>query len=319
MFKKAKYVYAVYTEGSFTRAAKKLYISQPCLSAAIKQIEAELGAPLFKRQAFSVKPTELGLSYVKTAEQIIALENEFIENINRERSLTRGTVRVGGSNYISSYILPSVVDSFSKQYPNITVSLTEASSSELSRLLLEDELDLVVDSFDAPLEEYSHYFALLEKIILAVSASFDSNEKMQRYGISPSLLYESEHGMDDFPSVSIKHFKNEKFILLKDGNNMREHAMEAFKKSGFTPDVSLFLDQLSTSYFLAAQGNGACFVTDTIFRYHKFDDSVLLYNIKEGGSRMLDIVHKKGKYTTPAMDRFIDTFCTVMKNKNTAF
>ena len=81
--------------------------------------------------------------------------------------------------------------------------------------------------------------------------------------------------------------------------------MTIFRKSGFTPKVSLFLDQLSTSFALAAQGNGLCFVTDTVFRYHKFDDPVRLYRIKEGGTRMLCLAHKKGEAALPLVQKFI--------------
>ena len=69
MFRKANYIYTLYREGSFTKAADKLYISQPCLSAAVKQIEQKIGGKLFDRSGAAVKPTELGLRYIRTAEQ----------------------------------------------------------------------------------------------------------------------------------------------------------------------------------------------------------------------------------------------------------
>ena len=117
MFKKARYVCAIYREGSITRAAERLYVSQPCLSTAIKQLERELGFPLFERTSSSVKPTELGLEYIRVAEKIIALEDGFASRVRDVNSLEGGVLRVGGSNYVSSYILPKIVDKFSRLHP----------------------------------------------------------------------------------------------------------------------------------------------------------------------------------------------------------
>ena len=77
MFSKFKYVYMLYKEGNFTRAAEKLFISQPSLSVAIKNIEKEIGAELFERTGSGVRLTEVGGEYVAAIEKIIAVENEF--------------------------------------------------------------------------------------------------------------------------------------------------------------------------------------------------------------------------------------------------
>ena len=88
---------------------------------------------------------------------------------------------------------------------------------------------------------------------------------------------------------------------------MHRHAMEVFRRAGFMPWVTLFLDQLSTSYSLCAQGNGCCFVTDTVFRYHRFEDDVRLYNVMGSGCRSLAVVGKAGRQLTPAQQAFTET------------
>lgn len=302
MFKKARYVYAVFRAGSFTRAAEQLFISQPCLSAAIKQLEGELGAPLFVRKSGSVVPTELGLSYIRTAEQIIALEDAFAAQLGERDKTLYGSLCIGGSNYVSSYILPRIVSAFSLLYPHVTISLTEASSAELTKHMQDGELDLVIDSFDREMTGITYHPLLQEQILLAVPSSANANKKNATFSLSPRDVYEKAPLPEP---VSITCFREESFVLLKEGNSMYEHAMTIFRKSGFTPKVSLFLDQLSTSFALAAQGNGLCFVTDTVFRYHKFDDPVRLYRIKEGGTRMLCLAHKKGEAALPLVQKFI--------------
>jgi len=77
MFEKIDYVYAVYKEGNFTKAAQKLFISQPSLSVAVKGVEAEIGAPLFERSGARVTLTEVGREYIAAAEKIMSIRQDF--------------------------------------------------------------------------------------------------------------------------------------------------------------------------------------------------------------------------------------------------
>ena len=85
MFSGINYVYEVYRTQSFSKAAKNLYISQPSLSAMIKKIEAKVGAPLFDRSTNPIQLTEYGEQYIRIAEKIMDLEDEFAyytDNLN---------------------------------------------------------------------------------------------------------------------------------------------------------------------------------------------------------------------------------------------
>lgn len=315
MFKKAGYVYTVYTEGSFTKAAQKLYISQPCLSTAIKQLEQKLGQPLFERNGGYLRPTELGLAYIRTAEQILRLEESFAHYLNDTQTLACGTIRVGGSNYVATHILPRIIDAFSKQHPKVTVSLTEASSAVLSQQLADGSVDMIVDSFDAPGSGRIHHCLSREQILLAVPKNLSSNQEVKQFGISPTDLFDGKVTWEDMTPLSLTAFAGETFILLKSGNSMYDHAMDAFRTNGVMPKINMFLDQLATSYYLASQGNSCCFVTDTMFRYHRFDDLVRLYRINGSGNRSLDIAYKKGRHPTPAEKRFIEIATHIISGK----
>ena len=77
MLRNMEYVYEVYKERSFTRAAKNLYVTQPCLSALVKKTEEKLGFPIFNRSANPLQLTEYGKEYIRYIERMQALENEF--------------------------------------------------------------------------------------------------------------------------------------------------------------------------------------------------------------------------------------------------
>ena len=92
MFVWKKYVYEVYKERSFTKAAQNLYISQPSLSARIKKIEEIIGEPLFDRSTTPLKLTEVGKVYIEAAEEITQIEQRVENYINDLAGLKTGNL-----------------------------------------------------------------------------------------------------------------------------------------------------------------------------------------------------------------------------------
>lgn len=306
MFNKFEYVYAVYKAGNFTKAAESLYISQPSLSVAIKNIENKVGAALFERSGSGVKLTEVGKAYIVASENIIRIQHEFIDKINDIYQLETGEITVGGSNYMSSYILPRIVNRFTELYPKVKVTLVEGNSKDLQEMINNEDLDIVIDSFDEGMNIYDGYPLVKERILLCVPSKQEINNKLNDCKILPTDIYENKINIDIHPTVPIEVFKNEQFVLLKNGNDMYTRATQIFNKANIYPQVSFSVDQLNTSYALAESGMGCCFATDTLFRYGKFNNDVTLYKVsQEHGNRTLYIAHKKNKYRTRAMTEFI--------------
>lgn len=306
MFNKWQYVYELYKEQSFTNASKKLFISQPSLSAAIKNIENKVGAQLFERSGHGIELTEVGREYVTAAEQILAIENEFKEKLDDIYNLERGELIVGGSNYVSSYILPKIIINFSALHPNILIKIEEANSHNLRNMLLSGEIDIVVDNVDENSELTKHPLCK-EKILLCVPKDYKINEGLEKHHIKPENIRSADFVLDSIEPVSIDVFKNENYILLKDGNDMYMRAFEIFKKRCIEPKVIFRVDQLNISYALADSGVGLCFITDTFFKYAHHHENVVLYRIaEEFDERTLYIAHKTNKYCSNAMHEFMN-------------
>ena len=303
MFKKLEYVYMLYKEQSFTRAAERLFISQPSLSAAIKSVEAEVGAPLFDRAGNKITLTEIGREYIAAAEKMMRIKDEFESRVNDIYNLESGSLSVGGTNYLASYILPGIINSFALKHPKIDVTLVEANSSNLGRMMRNEELDIIIDSFDGEDDAYQRYPLSSERILLCVPATMDINRALREYAISPEVIYNQEN--ITAPTVPIEKFKNESFVLLKSGNDMHDHAMKILGNAGIEPRVSFFVDQLNISFALADSGMGVCFITDTIFKYGNYRKNVVLYNLGNE-HRTLYVAHKKNRYCTTAMKKFIE-------------
>lgn len=305
MFKRLLYVYTVYKEQSFSRAAEKLYISQPSLSAAVKKTEEEVGFPLFERGFSPIRLTQIGEKYMEAAEEILSIQKNFTSFLEDTQSLKQGSLSVGGSHYVSSYILPQLVGHFADRYPGISITLQEAASVELEALVKKEALDLVIDSFGKDHAIYETYPLTTEKIMLAVPATATINSTLSDFQILPEHIRNNSLDYRAVPALSAEFFKDQKYILLKNGNDMYFQAKHIFKEAHISPEVIFSLDQLITSYNLCASGTGVCFVTDTLFRYNSYPNNVFLYNILESEDRTLHIAHKKGRYCTRAMEEFI--------------
>ncbi len=317
MFSKYEYVYAIYTEKSFTKAAKRLYISQPSLSAAIKNIEKKVGAPLFERSGHYIKPTEIGREYIAAAEKIMHIESDFENRIHDIYSLESGKLTVGGTNYLCSYVLPEIINRFASSYPKIEVTLAEANSGNLLGMINNEEIDILLDSYDENMYIHEGGPLLNERILLCVPSQWKINECFKDSQISPESIFLKEVNLENVTPVPIEAFCDCPFILLKKGNDMYKRAYDVFEREGISPNVVFSVDQLNISYALAQSGMGACFVTDTLFKFGKFGNNTVLYNIsKEHSSRVLYIAYKKNRYCTNAMRKFIKTAKEVVASRN---
>ncbi len=315
MFEKYKYVLAVYENKSFTKASQTLFISQPSLSVAIKNIENEIGSPLFERSGGGVVPTEIGWEYVRIAERIRLAETEFERRIEDIYNLESGHLTVGGTNYLSSYLLPRIINHFSSQHPKIEVSLVEAHSTDLLTMLEKEEIDVIVDSFDDSIDYLHSYPLASERILLCVPASNPINERLREFSVSVEEIHSEDFSKRMLPYVPITEFKDERFILLKTGNDMYKRAMTIFREADLTPAVLFRVDQLNIAYALAESGMGLCFVTDTFFKHGIAHSDVCLYNVSgEECKRTLHVAYKKGKYCTRAMAEFINSAKEVIIN-----
>jgi len=168
MFKNKDYILAIWKEGSFTKAAEKLFVSQPSLSASVKRIETRVGAPLFDRSGAPVVLTEIGREYVKYALAIEEKEADFIRYVTDYTKLMAGTIKIGGSSFFSSFVLPKMISEFNKRYEKIVFEIFEGSTKHLMERLYTGDLDLVIDNAITDDENIISTPYITECLLLAV-------------------------------------------------------------------------------------------------------------------------------------------------------
>ena len=181
MFTWKKYVYEVYRERSFTKAAQNLYISQPSLSARIRKIEESIGVPLFDRSTSPLQLTEAGKIYIEAAEEIFKIEQRVENDMNHLNNLETGHLSLGGSNLFSAYILPPLITKFKQRFPHVNIRLTEGNTAQLEELLGNNSLDFVIDNYHYDHLLYDRELYCSENILLAVPKNANINRELSSW------------------------------------------------------------------------------------------------------------------------------------------
>lgn len=140
---------ALAEELNFTRTAERVHTVQSNVTAQIKALEEELGAPLFDRLGRRVTLTDAGRRFLPFAEQALAAMEQG-ERAIRNGSEPSGPLRISAPESILTYRLPSVLRSFRRRFPHVDVAFRPHLDSTLSVELETGKLDLVIDMCDVP-------------------------------------------------------------------------------------------------------------------------------------------------------------------------
>ena len=307
MFQGMNYVYEVYKEMSFSRAAKNLYISQPSLSAAVKKAETQIGFPVFDRSSNPIRLTELGREYIRSIESIMEVEQGFENYVRDMQELKSGRIAIGATNLFASYVLPPLLSRFTESFPMIHVDLVEGPTAELGEKLFSGALDLMIDNQTMDASVYEETFFCEEHLLLVVPRHFGSNEKVKEYALAISDVKADRHLDSAVPSVPLEVFRGDPFLLLKGGNDTRIRAEKICRDSGhFFPKVRLELAQQITGLYLSRYGMGISFNGDVLIRHMPDDGSLVFYKLGYPDAvRNVNFFCKRNRYMTRVVSEFL--------------
>lgn len=142
LLRHVRYLMAVIEQGSFTRAALALHVSQPALSQQIRQLEERMGAQLIDRSGRTMRPTDAGEAFLAHARRALSELEAGDRAVRDVQDLSRGAVRLGFAPSIAAYMVGPLVQRFHEAYPGITLSLSEMAQDEMESAIGIDALDL---------------------------------------------------------------------------------------------------------------------------------------------------------------------------------
>lgn len=303
MDQEMKYVDAVYRCGSFSRAAQELFLTQPALSIAVAKTEARLGMPLFDRTAKPLRLTAAGELYLTKYREIRNLERELEQQLNDLSSLRTGRLRIGGSHYFNSYVLPPVLARFTEKYPGVRLELTETGADRLLSLLYDQEIDLTFNCTEKPKDSFLRTPCFTDTLLLSVPRDSVAGQRMKDHAFTARDILEKRHRLPDAPEVSIEAFADLPYLILTPGNDLRRRSLAMFEEAGIQPRVRMQVSQLVTTRHLSAAGLGAAFITDLLITHP--EEETLFFRISSPYSvRVFDLVLSDRQYVSHAMQAF---------------
>ncbi len=278
--------YTVATEGGFSKAADKLFISQSAVSQSIKQLEVYSGARLFVRLRRGIKLTKEGemlMEHVSPAlEKIKAGEKRLADMANLES----GSVTVSSSDTFCMYLFPSMLEEFSRRYPGINMKISNMTSSETRKLLDAGEADIGIINLygdnSKGLEIWKEY--IINDCFITKKGSLDIS------GLS----------------VSVKELAVMNHIMLEKGTSTRAHIDRYFSSAGCSVEASIELGSVELLLKFAAMGMGVSCIAREFLEKSAYSDMVDIIQVKTPvKQRSIGVVTLKGVPVSKAAEAFL--------------
>lgn len=223
---------------NFSRAAEKIFLTQPTVSTHIKALEKEIGTPLLLRGQRELQLTDAGKVLFRYAQQLLNLEKKAVFAIQQEYRIIKGNLEIAASSVPSSYILPRLMKDFLKEYPLVTFSVKHWDTEQVFENILNFTYELGFVGEPVRSHELTQIQLLKDNLILVASAntSLPGEKPTERKVInSPSSLLE----IDIKASPVREMFLKEPFIMREMGSATRMIFENALKKFYGKKDIRL--------------------------------------------------------------------------------
>ena len=279
-----KYFVEVVKQGGMTNASKSLYIAQPTISKAIKDIEAEMAVPLFDRSKRNLVLTDAGKIFFNKCKEIISLYDNLPTEINSLYGLETGHINISMSAVMSMRKFIGILGDFHQLYPNITYNLIESGGKTTENLILNDEVDIGVTTL--PVDHH-----LFESISL--------NKEDLR------VVLHREHPLAYKTKIKMEELAEETFILFNEDFYLNDKIIENAKIAGFVPNMASQISQWNVIENLIINKLGITILPATISEL--LNDDVKMIQLENANTEWeLGVVWKKDKRLSHATNKWIE-------------
>ena len=232
---------AVADEGTFTRAAARLMISQPGISSSIKALERELGVELFARRGRRVEPTEAGRELYAGARRVLAALDATSEQVRRRKRTATRTLTIGSIPTFAGLDLAALVSKFIAQNPDVNVAITVGFLLDLFRKIGAGEIDL---AFVTVPQRHPP-----EDLLLVPLATYPM-----------VLACPLGHRLADCQEVTLAMLKDEVFVDFSPELAARQATDDAFAAAAIERRIRVTCNEIGSLLELVAHGIGLAIV-----------------------------------------------------------
>ncbi|MBY5401458.1 LysR family transcriptional regulator [Rhizobium leguminosarum] len=244
--RQVQYFVAVAEQGSVTRAAQNLSISQSSVTEALKELETDLGVELFERHPRGLTITHNGHKFLRHATKILASVSDARTSFSGQQSALSGTLNIGVTSLVAGYVLSDLLARYRRACPGIEVSAIEDNGGYLEHLLVGGELDVAVMVISNLRDRMALQAEILET--------------------SPYRLWlPMGHPLVSADIISVADIAREPLIMLT-VDEIEENTGKLLSALGARPHVAFRTRSVEAVRSLVATGAGVALLPDLVYR-----------------------------------------------------
>lgn len=256
-FTQFQYFLVVAEEKNFTRAAKRLFISQQSLSMHIQSIEKELNTKLFERTV-PLKLTESGLVFQKYSREFTQSYQEMCKEINDINQQQKGSYRFGISHNRGEILLPLLLPILREEFPCVDFYIVEAKYAELQEKLVRGEIDLIIEQLPFSNDKIASVPLCQDRLCMLLSEGFLKSH----FGNGAKKIKEKLFSTGRI----IPELSDCPFLLNNIGNSIRSKIETILISEGIEPECKIATENMNTLLNLCANDYGITFYPE-LFLY----------------------------------------------------
>ncbi len=218
-FRKIEAFLTIASTGKYTAAAEKLFTSQSALSKQMRQLEGEIGAPLFRKTSSGVELTQAGWEFYYYARRALPELNRTLAHIDAIQDEGKTCIHLGSLPFVEDYGISDCLCSFWAKTPSIQIEFSERSQEDLIYALDRNKLDLAIVRLD-----------LIDRARFSVRP-FITDEMV--------VVFNKNNPLARRRKINIDELRNERFILPTERSDLAQIFISACKEHGFYPDAPL--------------------------------------------------------------------------------
>ncbi len=274
--KQLLYFKTIVEEGSISKAANKLYMSQPPLSNQMKALEKEVGCVLFERGPRNIQLTDEGRLLYERANSILDLSENTLEEIKNYSSGAKGTLRIAMVSSVTNSIGLSLLEKYSELYPDVYIELYEHNTYEILESLKNATLQVAIVRTPYPTSSFEELNITSEDIVI--------------YGKSDLLSEE----------VSLKDLANKPLLTYR---RWEDVLINEFEHKKVTPYFKIIADTATTVCSLAENNLGLAIVPSSSI--NEVGKGMKVAKLKENITSDINLLWNKNGYMPKAGELFV--------------
>ncbi len=283
-FEQLKTFLEVWHQKSFSRAAAKLRITQPAVSAQIQSLEREVGERLFDRKGGKVTFTAAGRVFEPFAEHALDCQRHLMLMVSEQRRSPRGEISISAQESTSLYVLPDVFAEFKKHYPKVALKIARAEKSRTIEALLSREVDFGIVSLPVADQRFVLETIHEDELLLAIPKG---------------------HPLGEVKNASPKDIAKHSFLLPKQGSQ-RDLLLNVFRMHDVYPKTVMEVESSELMKRFIGAGLGIGFLPSINIAAEREAGSIEVVKLDElRMMRDLGLIYLKEKSLTHAAKAFL--------------